>query len=193
MELLGWIHVQSIISAAPDRDCALVGLIENLQREDLHFLDEAEACRRILRDHGLSQEELAETLGKSPSALANLLRLLKLSYAVRSFIRENGLTERHARALLCLPDAEQQLALARRAAAEHLSVRQLESLIDEAPKQQKAAPVKPNPLIRDNRLIINALRDTVRRLRKIGIPVSSRVETHDDLCQVIITIHPPAQ
>ena len=193
MELLGWSHADAIVSVAPDRDCALVGLIENLQREDLHFLDEAEACRRILRDHGLSQEQLADSLGKSPSALANLLRLLKLSRGVRTFIRENGLSERHARALLRLSDSDRQMAFARQAADEHLSVRQLEALIDETPKAKKAAPPKANPLIRDNRLVINALRDTVRQLRKIGVPVSSRVETRDDLCEVIITIRPSVQ
>lgn len=193
MELLGWSHADAIISAAPDRDCALVGLIENLQREDLHFLDEAEACRRILRDHGLSQEELAQSLGKSPSALANLLRLLKLSRSLRTFIREHGLSERHARSLLKLSDDAQQLALARRAAEEHLSVRQLEALIEQAPKQKKSAPAKVNPLIRDNRLVINALKDTVRQLRKIGVPVSSRIETREDRCEVIITIRPPAK
>ena len=193
MELLGWSHTDAIISAAPDRDCALVGLIENLQREDLHFLDEAEACRRILRDHGLTQEDLAASLGKSPSALANLLRLLKLSRSVRACIRENHLSERHARALLKLPGEEQQLAFARRAASEQLSVRRLEELIAQASKEKKSAPNRANPLIRDNRLVINALRDTVRQLRKIGVPVSSRVETREDLCEVIITIRPPGQ
>lgn len=193
MELLGWSHAEAIIASTPDRDCALIGLIENLQREDLHFLDEAEACRRILRDHGLTQEELAATLGKSPSALANLLRLLKLSRNVRVFIRENKLSERHARALLKLTDEEQQLAFARRAANEQLSVRQMEKFIEEAHQQKKHTSSKPNPLIRDNRLVINALRDTVRQLKKIGVPVSSRVETHDDLCEVIITIRPPMQ
>lgn len=193
MELLGWSHTDAIISAAPDTDCALVGLIENLQREDLHFLDEAEACRRILRDHGLTQEELAADLGKSPSALANLLRLLQLHRSVRACVRENGLSERHARALLRLPETQQQLDFARRAAQEHLSVRRLEELIEKAPRDAKPARPKANPLIRDNRLVINALRDTVRRLKKIGVPVSSRVETHDDLCEIIITIRPPTQ
>lgn len=193
MELLGWSHADAIISTSPDMDCALVGLIENLQREDLHFLDEAEACRRILRDHELSREELAASLGKSPSALANLLRLLQLNRELRSFIREHSLSERHARALLRLPDAGQQFAYARRAAEEQLSVRQLESLIDQLPKDKKPAKTKSNPLIRDNRLVINALRDTVRQLRRIGVPVSSRVETRDDLCEVIITIRTPQQ
>ena len=193
MKLLGWSHAEAIVSSSPDRDCALLGLIENLQREDLHFFDEAEACRRILRDHGLSQEELAENLGKSPSALANLLRLLKLNRSVRSFIRESGLSERHARALLRLSAPEQQLEFARRASDGHLSVRQLETLIGEPLKQKKNISAKVTPLIRDNRLVINALRDTVRQLRKIGVPVSSRVETRDDLCEIIITIRPPTQ
>lgn len=192
MKLLGWSHGDAIVSTAPDLDCALVGLIENMRREDLHFLDEAEACRRILREHHLTQEELAAILAKSPSALANLLRLLKLSRNVRACIRTEGLSERHARALLRLSDEEDRLAFARRAAEEHLSVRQLESQIDETlRKNPSPLPRKLNPLIRDNRLVINALRDTVRKLKKIGVPVSSRVEDHDGLCEIIVTIRPP--
>ena len=84
---LGWTHADAIVLSAYDRDCALIGLIENLEREDLHYLDEAEACRRILHEHGLTQEELASILSMSPSALANRLRLLRLSVETRDFLR----------------------------------------------------------------------------------------------------------
>ena len=87
MALLGWSSADAIILGACDRDSALLALIENLQREELHFLDEAEACRRILREHGLTQEELSAALGRSPSALANRLRLLRLGRDVKNCIR----------------------------------------------------------------------------------------------------------
>lgn len=191
MELLGWSHAEAIITTAFDRDCALMGLIENLQRENLHFLDEAQACRRILREHGITQEELAATLSKSPSALANLLRILKLNRDVRSCIREGGLSERHARCLLRAKDEAEQLSLARRAIDEQLSVRQLEAIIDRSAEKEKPAPKLPDGIIRDNRLVINALKDTVRRLRRIGIAASSRVESHDDRLDIIVSIHMP--
>ena len=186
LKLLGHSHADVLISEPHDCDCALIALIENLQREELHFLDEAEACRRILQEHPLSREELAARLSKSPSSLANLLRLLRLSRSVRSLIRENGLSERHARALLSLDDEKLQYAFAETAVREKLSVRQLEERIAirmQAAKDRHA----PTPVIRDHRLVINALKDTVRQLKRIGVPASSRVEEHDDHYDVIVT------
>lgn len=193
LQLLGRKHAEVIICRAEDPQCALMGLIENLQREDLHFLDAAQACMRILREHDISREELAMHLGKSPSALANLLRTLRLPPEAKECIRSAGLSERHARALLRLGDKDMQLRFAQACARDQLSVRQLESLIDDAQRPKKPQPAKPNPLIRDNRLVINALRDTVRQLRRIGIPASSRVEAHENHYDVIITIQAPAQ
>ena len=190
LKLLGRTHADAIVLSAYDRDCALIGLIENLEREDLHFLDEAEACRRILKEHGLSQEELAAALSMSPSALANRLRLLRLSVEARAFIRESGLSERHARALLKLEDGAQQLQFARLAAKSRWSVRQLEAQIAH---NLNAAPTSRQEvrLIRDNRLVINALNDTVRQLKRIGVHASSRVEAHEDSYDVIITVRRP--
>ena len=192
MAMLGWSHTDAIVTAARDRDSALIGLIENLQREDLHFLDEAEACRRILREQELSQEELAAVLGKSPSALANLLRLLRLGKAVQRTIRDGGLSERHARALLRADGEAEQLRLAQIAARDKCSVRELEAHIERQRKAKK--PAQPSPtagLIRDSRLVINALKDTVRQLKRIGVPASSRVESHGDYFDVIVTIRTP--
>jgi len=192
LKKLGWSHADAIITAAFDRDCALIGLIENLEREDLHFLDEAEACRRLLREHGLTQEELAATLARSPSALANQLRLLRLSRNVRQYIRESRLSERHARALLRLEDENRQLAYARRAAEEQMSVRQLEGLIEQEAKKKTNAPRLDAGKLKDNRLVVNALRDTVRQLKRIGVPASSRIENHEDYYDIIITIRTPS-
>lgn len=145
MALLGWGYADAIVLGASDRDSALIALIENLQREELHFLDEADACRRILREQELTQEELAAALGKSPSALANLLRLLRLGRAVRACVRDGGLSERHARALLRLSAEADQLALARLAVKERLSVRQLEGQIEARLKAARPSPPKPPP------------------------------------------------
>lgn len=192
LELLGWTHAEAFVSIPTDEDCTLIGLIENLQREDLHFLDEAEACRRILQERRLSREELAAALCKSPSTLANLLRVLRLSGSVKSCIRKSGLSERHARALLQLKDEKEQLELAHRAAREQLSVRQLEALIEASLHGKKTPPAKPlSGLMQDSRLVVNALKDTVRQLKRIGVPAGCRVENRKDAYDVIITVRLP--
>lgn len=178
-------HAEVIVLSAFDRDCALLALVENLQREDLHYLDEAEACRTILHSHSITQEQLARSLSVSPSALANRLRLLKLPDEVRAAVRRENLSERHARALLRLNDTALQLELVHECAARHMSVKQLEARI-----QRSADGPSPrvSPVIRDNRIIINAVLDTVKELKHIGVHVESRVEEHSDGVDIIVRI-----
>jgi len=187
METLGWQECEAIVLGARDRDCALIGLIENLQREELHYLDEAAACKRILTRHGLTQEALASAIGKSPSALANLLRLLRLDDSVRQRLRERKLSERHARAILSIQDTAAQLEMVETAAREQLSVRQLELRVAQSGRKKAPAPL-PEKLARENRLVVNALNETVRELRRIGVRASSRVENREDAFDVIVTI-----
>ncbi len=187
LKLLNRQWAEAIVLPGGGRDLALIALVENLQREDLHYLDVAATCRRILDSQPITQEQLALGLSCSPSALANRLRLLKLPEPVQVAVRELALSERHARALLALRDEGAQLELARQAAEEKLSVKQLEGLI-----ARRAARPKPRarlgPLLRDNRIVINALMDTVRQLRGIGVNVRSRVEEGEDCVNVIVTI-----
>ncbi len=179
----------AIVLGAYDLDCALIALIENIQRENLHFLDEAEALQRILTEHGMTQEALAAAVGRSPSALNNLLRLLRLNAATRNIIRDEGLTQRHARALLQLEDAAAQQKFAQLAADEKWSVHALEvKIAQQLRKHRMPAPAR---IIRDNRLIVNAISDTVRSLRRIGVSATSRVEDHDDYFDVIVTVRAP--
>lgn len=187
MQLLGRAQADAIVLTTGDCDSALIALVENLQREPLHFLDEAEACRRILEAHPITQERLAAALSMSPSALANRLRLLKLPPQVRDALRRTSLTERHARALLRLEDEGDQLELAQQAAEQRMSVKQLEARVDAI---LRPAPAKPtvSRCVRDNRIIINALMDTVRELAHIGVNVQSRVEECGDHIDVVVTI-----
>ena len=178
-----------IVLSAGDCDCALIALVENLQREGLHFLDEAAACRRILDEYHITQEKLAASLSCSPSALANRLRLLKLPPQVQSEIRLHNLSERHARALLKLDKEADQLSMAVQAAEQRLSVSQLETRIEQLlrrPPVRKRQQV--SRIVRDNRIIINAVLDTVRELTRIGVQVKSRVEESDDHVDVIVSI-----
>ena len=184
---LGASRADALVLAGDACDCALIALVENLQREELHFLDVAAACRRILDRHPITQERLALSLSCSPSALANRLRLLKLPESVQAAVRRGGLSERHARALLKLPREADQLALAQRAAEGRMSVKQLEACVEQRLRPAAPAP-KAGPLLRDNRIVINALMDTVRQLARIGVPVVSRVEDGADYVEVIVRI-----
>jgi len=190
LKLLGRSHADVIVMSAFDRDCALIALVENLQRENLHYLDEAAAFRNILDIHGVTQEKLARSLSISASALANRLRLLKLSETVRHALRQYPLTERHARALLRLTDETQQLSLIQEAFSRRMSVKQMEARVEQL---LRTTPV-PQPrcgAVRDNRIVINAVLDTVRELNRIGVHADSRVEEVSDGVQVIVTIRTP--
>ena len=188
LRLLGWQSAPCVLVAADDLESRLMALVENIQRQDLHYLDEAEACRAILREHGLTQEELARRLGRSPSALANRLRLLKLPENVRAALREcPALGERHARALLKLSDAGLQLDAARRAAREKMSVRALEALVE-----RLARPRPPQPSVkrvfRDGRMFVNAVLNTVKDLKSAGVAASAKVVEREDTVDVVVTL-----
>lgn len=187
LKRLGRERADAVVLSAYDRDCALLALIENLQRENLHYLDEAEAFRRILDEQSVTQEALAQSLSVSPSALANRLRLLKLPESVRRLLRQTSLTERHARALLRLSDEETQLALTREATDRAMSVQQLEKRIEQLRRKARPQP-SVSRVVRDNRIVINAVLDTVRELNRIGVRADSRVEEREGCVDVIVTI-----
>lgn len=133
--------IPALVRQLTPRERGLAALIENLQREDLNPMESAHAVRKLMDEGGYTQEEAAELLGKSRPAVANLLRLLKLSAPVQEMILANALSEGHGRVLAGIRDESRQLALARRAAAEGLSVRALEALSRPAGKPlPKAAP-----------------------------------------------------
>ena len=122
--------VPCVILNIDEESRAVLALIENLQRSGLHYLEEAEAIARLIATFGLSQEEAAAKLGKSQSAVANKLRLLRLSEPCAALLRQYQLTERHARALLRLTDEEQRLTALRHIGEQHLNVAQTEEYIE---------------------------------------------------------------
>lgn len=189
LKLLGRTHADAFIVTAYDSESAVMALIENLQREQLHYLEEAEACRAILDSQPITQEELARKLGRSPSALANRLRLIRLAPDVKNFLMESSLTERHARALLLLDDPTEQLALARAAAGAQLTVRQLEQRIERRPSRKRASF---HCMSRDHRLYINAVIDTVEKLKNLGAHADATVNETDSLTEICIIIRKTA-
>lgn len=161
-----------------DEDSALVALIENLQRENLHYLEEAECYASLLENYSLTQEQLAERLGKSQSAVANKLRILKLPPEVKEAMTEARMTERHARALLRLRDEETQLGVINKVKAKSLSVKDTEKLVEKTLNNQydeKKDGAAPRPKIlrylRDFRLFVNTVNAAAGQLRDAGMEV----------------------
>ena len=187
LELLGERTTDVILMSAYDEDCALMALIENIQRENLNCFEEAEAYRAAMREHGLSQEELARRLGRSPSCIANRLRLLRLSDGLRAQILEAGLSERHARTLLRLTDEDSRQQALSRMIAEQLSVRQSEELVERMLKATRAVRC-PRVIYRDHRLLVNALLNTVRAMQETGAGVTSRVTERDQCVEITVTV-----
>ena len=158
-------EIPALVRPLSDDDAATAALLENLQRSDLSFFEEAEGIAALIRATGMTQEQAAARLGKQQSTVANKLRLLRYSEAERVEILNGGLTERHARCLLAEPDAERRMALIRRAAAQRLNVSQTEKLI--------AAAHKPKPhrafIAKDIRLFLNTINHAVRVMNDAGV------------------------
>ena len=140
-KMAGLAEVPVIIIEADDRKAAELSLIENLQRENLNALEEAEAYKALIDEYDLTQEEVSSRIGKSRSAISNTMRLLNLPESVLQLIKEKKLTAGHARALLALNDSELICTIAEKAVAKALSVRQVEALVDSlSEKTKKTTP-----------------------------------------------------
>ena len=137
--IAGLREVPCLVAEVGEEDAALLALIENLQRRDLDYMEEAAAIARLIRRYGLSQQQAADKLGKSQPAIANKLRLLRLPPPVTDCLRQYGLTERHARTLLRLTDPEQQLAAARHMGQRGLNVAQAEQYVDALTAENRTA------------------------------------------------------
>lgn len=135
-QLLGWSRIPAVVRDMDDRSAAEMVMIENLQRRDLNPIEEARGYERMLSTFSLTQQQLAERLGLSQSAIANKLRLLRLPEEVWQLVSEGKLSERHARALLRLEDAEAQTTWARWAAEHGVTVRELERRLKEEERRQ---------------------------------------------------------
>lgn len=169
---------------------ALLALVENLQRRDLDFWEEAAALRRLIDTYHISQEEAARRIGKSQSAVANKLRLLKLPQEALTILRECGATERHARALLRLETEQQQMEGARQVADHNLTVAQTEALVD-ALLSARPVPSRRRPtfIVKDVRLFLNTITRSLDLMRSAGVDAQcSRQDSEDE---ITLTIHIP--
>ena len=189
--IAGLREVPCLIAEVGEEDAALLALIENLQRRDLDYMEEAAAIARLIRRYGLSQQQAAEKLGKSQPTIANKLRLLRLSAPVIDCLRQYGLTERHARTLLRLTDPEQQLAAARHIGKLGLNVAQTEQYIDRLTAENRTEPPRRRPtyVIKDVRLFLNSVERGVRLMQSAG--VGAEVGRRDTEEEILLTIHIP--
>lgn len=192
--LAGLDTVPAVVRDLTDAEVAIFAMTENLQREDLYFLDEAQGYRRILSEFNLTQSELAEELGVSQPAISNKIRLLSLAAEVMREIRNTGLSERHARALLQLPDVDSQSKVLHQVIDKDLTVSETQSLIKETLKQECTPPPKIQKVqgvIRDLRIFINGLHQTVEAMRDSGLDAEMEREDLGDTYRVVIEINKP--
>ncbi|MDR1663916.1 MAG: nucleoid occlusion protein [Clostridiales bacterium] len=174
-KIAGTQTIPAIVVNISDQDSAILAIIENLQRQNLHFFEEAEGFQNLMTDYGFTQEALAERIGKNQSTIANKLRILKLSKPLQRFIVENELTERHARALLRLDNDESQMEVLQKVVKLGLTVRKTEELVEDMLRKQ--ANVKPvvtaiKHYIRDIRILANTIRENLETVKRSGIDTS---------------------
>jgi ParB family chromosome partitioning protein len=173
--MAGLSEIPAIIINVDDNDSAVMALIENLQREDLNYMDEAEGYYNLIKEHGLTQEELARKVGKSQSTVANKIRLLKLTPLVKKILADNNLTERHARALLKLHDEQLQLKVLKHVCEKGLNVKKTEELVERAiDRYTKKLTVDRSEkrftkAIKDIRIFVNTVRQAVDIMKKSGV------------------------
>ena len=169
--LAGFSEIPAIVADITDTDSAVLALIENLQRRDLHFFEEAEGYRNLMHDYAFTQEVLATRVGKNQSTVANKLRLLKISRNIQKIIIENELTERHARALLRLNSETMQREVLLKIIQGELNVRKTEDIIESmlAPKQSTENTIPFKAYIRDIRLLTNSIKEDLEIMRHSGM------------------------
>lgn len=173
-----------------DTQSAEIALLENLQREDLNFMEEAEAYYNLINDHKFTQDELAKRMGKKQSTIANKLRLLKLSDNIRNICVKNKLTERHARALLSLPNEELQLKVVEKVIKNSLNVKATEEVINRellkiAGEELNNKNKKRIKSVFPAKLYVNTIKQV---FDKFSIPAEYKFKEEEEFIQITISI-----
>ncbi|MGE5391777.1 MAG: nucleoid occlusion protein [Deltaproteobacteria bacterium] len=193
--LLGHTSISALIQPMDDEKAAAVALIENLQRQELNYFEEARAYQVLIKTFGITQEELARRVGRSQSSIANKIRLLRLAPEVQGIIVTHRVTERHARALLRLNSSEMQMEVIQRIYDQDLTVKETEQIVDRLspnnlPQEIKNRPGVQNiaPIIRDARIFMNTIKETVKRARKTGVDIFMVEKDNDDEYEITIRV-----
>lgn len=194
-KLLGLETIPAIIVDIADKDSAVIALIENLQRQNLNYLEEAEGYQNLINDYGITQEQLAKKLGKSQSTIANKLRLLRLSDNIKAVLIENDLSERHARALLKIPDENVQMSVISQIVLQNLSVKDTEELVEKEIEkllnntvQVSLEGQKVKRFVNDIRVFTNTIKQAVDVMNESGVNAKYFVEKNDKNYEIKINI-----
>lgn len=192
-KLAGLEFIPAIIISTDERDSAVLAMIENLQRENLHYMEEAKGYASLIEDHGFTQDELAKKLGKNQSTIANKLRLLKLPKDIKDLLIKHNLTERHARSLLKLPDEELQKKVINNIVEKGLNVKETELMIEKMlqdiqDKKIKQAKRRMIRSYKDLRIFVNTIKNAVGMMKEYGLsPIFSEVD-RGDCIEITVTI-----
>lgn len=188
-KLAGLIQVPCILVEMTDIQSAQIALLENLQREDLNFIEEAEAYCSLINDHNFTQEELANKMGKKQSTIANKLRLLKLSSEVRALCVDNNLTERHARALLSLPNEKLQIKVIKSVIKNKLNVKKTEELINKEllklSGEQLSGKKKNIKAVFPAKLYVNTIKQV---FDKFNVPANYKFKEKEEFIEITVSI-----
>ena len=178
-KLAGLLNVPCIVVEVNSLKSAVFALIENLQRQNLGYFEEAQAINKLMKDFSLSQDEAARRLGKAPSTVSNKLRLLGLPEEARNLLSENGLSEREARALLRLQE-EDIMEVLKKVIDRKLNVTQTEKLVDEYVSRGKAPKRQTKIMFSDVKIFLNTINNALDTMQKAGIKAQFRREDKDD-------------
>lgn len=184
--------IPAIVVEYRDKDSAMIALIENLQREDLNFIEEAEGYDNLISDHGFTQKELAKKIGKNQSTIANKIRLLKLPEDIKRDLVENSLTERHGRALLRLPDHGIKKEVLEKVIKNELNVSKTEDLVDEIlndliDKEEKKERPNIKSLI-STRIYLNTIKKAYSVIKQSGIDAKYAEQDKGEYVEVTIQV-----
>lgn len=189
MKKLGWDLAPAIVKNMNDTETASVALIENLQREELSPIEEAIAYGKLLELHNLTQEALAQRLGKGQSTVANKLRLLKLPGEVQDALLNKSITERHARSLIPLKNEEKQIQLLNEIIEKNLNVKQTEDRVVKLLEQPNEKPKpKRKAFSKDMRIAVNTIRQSLSMVTDSGINLDAKEEEFEEYYQFTIKI-----
>ena len=189
MKKLEWEEVPAIVKNLSDSETASVALIENLQREELSPIEEAMAYGKLLEIHNLTQEALAQRLGKGQSTVANKLRLLKLPQEVQDALLNKLITERHARSLIPLKNPELQVQVLAEVIERSLNVKQTEERVVKLLSQNEEKPKpKRKAFSKDMRIAVNTIRQSLTMVSDSGINLDSEEEEFEEFYQFTIRI-----
>ncbi len=193
-KLAGLLQIPAIIYDVSDAQSAVIAILENLQRADLSYMEEAEGYQKLIVYHRMTQEEVAEKVGKNQSTIANKLRLLKLPASVKHLLSEKHLTERHARALLKLSNEAEQLNVIDQIVKNNLNVSQTEDLIcmlleGETLKRKKKKHFFAG--FKSVQIVVNTIRQSIGMIKDAGMDATLKERIYDDYAEYTIRIKRP--